>query len=328
MLAPYLTVEDVVRRYPARRLGGAGRGAMVQALSGVSFQVERGRTFGLVGESGCGKSTLARLLVGLETPTAGRIALEGRDLSTLDREGRRWLRQRVQLVMQDPGESLNPRLRVGPIVAEPLVAAGAGDRRARGRRVEEALEQVGLEGSAGRRFPHEFSGGQRQRIAIARALVVQPQLMVLDEPTASLDVSIRGQIVALLQDLQRAFHLTYVLISHDLGLVRHVADVVGIMYLGRLMECGPADTVFQAPLHPYTAALLDAEPRLGRARPGLVLGGELPSPIHPPGGCVFHPRCPVAEPVCRERDPGWTAAGPGSVRCHFPARAARADLSA
>jgi peptide/nickel transport system ATP-binding protein len=293
--------------------------AIVRAVDGVSFEIGRGRTFSLVGESGCGKSTVARLVVGLYRPTRGDITFDGIDMA---RPGRRRdvtaVRKRMQMIFQDPYASLNPRWRVQDIVAEPLrVHRLLPDDRAVVRRVGELLEQVRLSALDGQKYPHEFSGGQRQRISIARALASNPEFLVCDEPTSALDVSVQAQILNLMRDLQRELGLSYLFISHDLAVVYHVADDLGVMYLGQLVEWGPARAVFQKPQHPYTRMLLDAIPDLemsGRGR--IPVAGEVPSPISPPSGCHFHPRCPFANQRCRTEAPLAIPSGPSRVRCH------------
>ncbi len=297
---------------------GAGR-VMLKAVDGVSFTIPRGRTFGLVGESGCGKSTVARLVVGLYGPTRGRIEFEGVDLATLKTRAEiEPVRRRWQMIFQDPYASLNPRWRVADIIAEPIRA----HRLARGRaaiaaRAGDLLTQVGLSPADGTKFPHEFSGGQRQRISIARALASQPDFLVCDEPTSALDVSVQAQILNLMKQLQHELGLTYLFISHDLAVVYHISDFVGVMYLGRLVEWSDARTLFTTPRHPYTRMLLDAIPDLemtGRAR--TPVAGEVPSPISPPPGCHFHPRCPYANDRCRREAPLPIRTGATEVACH------------
>ncbi|SME88567.1 peptide/nickel transport system ATP-binding protein [Tistlia consotensis] len=293
---------------------------LVRAVDGVSFDIPAGRTFSLVGESGCGKSTVARLVVGLYNPTAGEVEFDGVSMANLkSRREMAPIRKRLQMIFQDPYASLNPRWRVADIVAEPLRAHGLmTDRRAIQKRVGELLELVRLSARDGEKFPHEFSGGQRQRISIARALASNPEFLVCDEPTSALDVSVQAQILNLMKDLQRELGLTYLFISHDLAVVYHISDYVGVMYLGRLVEWGTARDIFRRPQHPYTRMLLDAIPDLemsGRQR--IPVAGEVPSPIHPPSGCHFHPRCPFANERCKAEEPKAiaTPAG-GKVRCH------------
>ncbi|MDF2096885.1 ATP-binding cassette domain-containing protein [Fodinicurvata sp. CAU 1616] len=293
---------------------------LLKAVDGVSFAVPRGRTFSLVGESGCGKSTVARLAVGLYTPTAGRLVFDGTDLAGLNsRAAMAPVRRRLQMIFQDPFASLNPRWRVRDIVAEPIRAHGLlSETRAIDRRVGELLELVRLTAADGQKYPHEFSGGQRQRISIARALASNPEFLVCDEPTSALDVSVQAQILNLMKDLQRELGLTYLFISHDLAVVYHISDYVGVMYLGRLVEWGEARSLFRKPQHPYTRMLLDAIPDLemtGRRR--IPVRGEVPSPMNPPSGCHFYPRCPFANERCRAEVPlSITLPHGGEVRCH------------
>ena len=300
-------LQRLAAREPRRRL---------RAVDEVSFSIDAGTTFALVGESGCGKSTIARLAVGLYQPTKGDILFEDQPLSAA--RGQAALRRRMNMIFQDPYASLNPRWRVADIVAEPIRAFGLATRRneARGR-VGSLLAQVGLTARDGEKYPHEFSGGQRQRISIARALASEPDFLVCDEPTSALDVSVQAQILNLMRDLQRRLGLTYLFISHNLAVVRHMADRLGVMYLGRIVELGPAEAIFAGPRHPYTRLLLDAIPdlrQIGRAR--TPVGGELPSPIAPPSGCAFHPRCPLANGRCRVERPAHVAAGEVLVACH------------
>ncbi|MGF1592241.1 MAG: ABC transporter ATP-binding protein [Kiloniellaceae bacterium] len=301
-----------------RLLQGEAR-ALLKAVDGVTFRIPRGSTFSLVGESGCGKSTVARLVVGLHRPSAGRIVFDGVEMARLDSGGETGpLRKRLQMIFQDPFASLNPRWRVADIVAEPIRAHRLLEgREAVAERVGELLQQVGLSPADGAKFPHEFSGGQRQRISIARALASNPEFLVCDEPTSALDVSVQAQILNLMKRLQRELGLTYLFISHDLAVVYHISDFVGVMYLGRLVEWGEAKALFRRPQHPYTRMLLDAIPDLrmtGRAR--TPVAGEVPSPIAPPPGCHFHPRCPFAEARCRREKPEPLATPAGEVSCH------------
>ncbi len=295
--------------------------AFVRAVDGISFEIPRGATFSLVGESGCGKSTVARLLVGLYRPSRGSIHFEGKDLAQAakSRATMAPIRRRLQMIFQDPYASLNGRWRVERIIAEPMLAHGiTDDPKVIATRVGELLEQVGLSAADGRKFPHEFSGGQRQRISIARALASDPEFLVCDEPTSALDVSVQAQILNLMRDLQRQLGLTYLFISHDLAVVHHIADWLGVMYLGRLVEVGPAREIFANPQHPYTRLLLDAIPDLemsGRQR--RPVAGEVPSPISPPSGCYFHPRCPLANARCKAEAPqSQPQASDVSVACH------------
>ena len=304
---PVLQADDLHRHYPVRRsLFGAP--ATVKALAGVSFTVQAGQTLAVVGESGCGKSTLARLLTMIEPPTDGRLLIAGADVAGAASQGdahRARLRRLVQIVFQNPYGSLNPRQTVGAALMEPLLVNGVADAAAREAAARAMLRQVGLREEYFGRWPHMFSGGQRQRIAIARALMLQPRVLVLDEPVSALDVSIRAQVLNLLVDLQQAMGVAYVFISHDLGVVRHVADEVMVMYLGRVVEQGPREAIFNNPQHPYTQALLSATPTVDPAlrRQRIILQGELPSPINPPSGCAFHTRCPIAMDRCRLQTP-------------------------
>ncbi len=306
---------DVSRPWLQRLLSREPR-LLLRAVDDVSFSVPRGTTLSLVGESGCGKSTVARLAVGLLTPGAGDIRFEGQPLSTARAQVA--LRRRMNMIFQDPYASLNPRWRVRDIVAEPLRAFGLmRDRAALRDRVAALLTQVGLAAADGDKYPHEFSGGQRQRISIARALSSEPEFLVCDEPTSALDVSVQAQILNLMKELQARLGLTYLFISHNLAVVRHMSDRLGVMYLGRIVEIGPAEIVFRSPRHPYTRLLLDAIPDLdhiGRSR--TPVGGEVPSPIDPPSGCPFHPRCPLANDRCRIEKPAHTRADDVLVACH------------
>jgi peptide/nickel transport system ATP-binding protein len=288
---------------------------LLKAVDGVDFEIARGETLGLVGESGSGKSTLARMVVGLLPATAGNVRIEGVDLAA-SRDAAAWraTRRRMQMVFQDPFASLNPRWRVGDIIAEPILAFGLARGRGAAERVGELLGLVGLHEADGRKYPHEFSGGQRQRIAIARALASQPDFLVCDEPTSALDVSIQAQILNLMRDLQDRLGLTYLLITHNLAVVRFMATRVGVMYLGRLVEIGETEALFASPRHPYTRMLLDAVPDLTMSgRPRSPIGGEPPNPIDPPPGCPFHPRCPRAVARCRVETPALV----DGVACHL-----------
>jgi len=325
---PLLSVRDLTKHFPiAGGPLGVRTAGQVRAVDGISFDVASGETLALVGESGCGKSTTGRMLLRLTEPSSGQIAFDGVNLLDLGRAGMRRLRREIQIVFQDPYASLSPRLRVEDIVAEPLdvhgLCASAAARRAR---VVELLRLVGLDEVHLRRYPFEFSGGQRQRIAIARALAPNPRLIVADEPVSALDVSIQAQVVNLMQDLQERLELSYVFISHDLAVVRHIAHRVAVMYLGRLVEVADTEALFNAPHHPYTQALLSAapvpDPERRRAR--IVLKGDVPSPANVPGGCHFHPRCPIAQAICRETVPVLRDVVPSTdsghkAACHFGA---------
>lgn len=314
-----LSVRGLKKYFPINE-GWAGEKAAVKAVDGVDFDINSGETLGLVGESGCGKSTTGRLLLRLERPTEGRILFEGRDIVGLPRPEMRRLRRHIQIIFQDPYSSLNPRMTVGEIVAEPLRVHGLGSPRERRERVAELLSKVGLGANSFRRYPHEFSGGQRQRVGIARALAVNPKLVICDEPVSALDVSIQSQIINLLKDLQQEFGLTYLFIAHGLNVVKHVSDRVGVMYLGKLVELARSEELYARPLHPYTQALLSAipVPIPGAGRERIRLTGEIPSPVNPPTGCRFHTRCPRAQDICRETHPPFQDRGNGHwVACHF-----------
>jgi oligopeptide/dipeptide ABC transporter ATP-binding protein len=308
-----------VAKYFRARRGVFGARGIVRAVDGISFAIEGGRTLGVVGESGCGKSTTAKLVLGLETPSSGAIRFEGRDLQTLSPAERRHYRRSVQAVFQDPYASLNPRMRIGAIIAEPLITNERLERGEVRRRILNLLDLVGLPAHAADLFPHEFSGGQRQRIAIARALALSPKLVVLDEPVSALDVSIRAQILNLLRDLQAQFGLSYLFIAHDLAAVAHMSHAIAVMYLGKIVESGDADSLVRAPKHPYTEALfaaaLPASP--DERHEDSPLAGEVPSPLRPPSGCHFHPRCPHAARRCAEEAPRLTEIERRHVACHL-----------
>lgn len=316
-----LEVEHLKQYFPV----AGKRGQFVHAVDDVSFFIREGETFGLVGESGCGKSTVARAIVRLSQPTSGRILLDGQDITTLSERAMRPIRKKVQMVFQDPYSSLNGRITIQEILAEPLIAQRTGMTRAQMlERAREALRRVNLSEDYLRRYPHEFSGGQRQRICIARALMVNPKLLICDEAISALDVSIQAQVVNMLADFQQEMGLTYLFIAHDLSMVRHVSHRVGVMYLGHLMEVCESEEIYRHPLHPYTQGLLAsvplADPRAAQARESAVLEGEVPSPLHPPKGCPFNTRCPYARDICREQMPGMQDAGGGHmVCCHLAA---------
>ena len=312
--APLLEIRNLTKHFAVRG------GGVVRAVENVSFSIGQGETFALVGESGCGKTTVTKLVLGLEKPTSGEILFHGADLTKASSSTMHAYRRQAQAVFQDPYSSLNPRLRVHTIIAEPLMAHGIGDRSSQRARVAEMLDVVGLPKTAADLYPHEFSGGQRQRIAIARALALKPSFMVLDEPISALDVSIRAQILNLLADIQDEFGLTYLIVAHDLALVEHFSSSVGVMYLGSMAELGPTEAVFSAPLHPYTKALLSSVPRPDpdhRAPEG-VIKGEIGSAMAPPPGCKFHPRCHFVIDICSTTPPVDRVLAPDQiVACHL-----------
>ena len=317
---PILAVRDLAKHFVVsqRSVIFGGETRVVKAVNGVSFDIRPGETLGLVGESGCGKTTVGRLVLKLEQPTAGAIEFEGRDIAGLSGPELQKTRTRIQVIFQDPYSSLNPRMTIGQIIAEPmLVHRIVPSARAARERVAELLQKVGLFPYMAERYPHEMSGGQRQRVGIARALGMQPSFIVCDEPVSALDVSIQGQVINLLEDLQREFGLTYLFIAHDLAVVRHISTRVAVMYLGRVMELADRDAIYAQPLHPYTKALLDAapvpDPIVERARAPRALGGEIPSPLRPPSGCVFHTRCPLASEECRRMVPDLREVAPGHL---------------
>lgn len=314
-----LNVENLVKYFPIRAGFLRKVANYVKAVDDVSFYIRKGETLGLVGESGCGKTTAARSILRLQEPTAGVVEFEGEDILQLDRNRLRLKRRDMQLIFQDPYSSLNPRLTVGQIIAEPLLVHGLGDSAARESGVKKLLDTVGLASYHYRRYPHEFSGGQRQRIGIARALALNPKLIICDEPVSALDVSIQSQILNLLEDLQKQYGLTYLFIAHNLSVVKHISDRVGVMYLGKLVEMTTSKELYQLPLHPYTQVLLSAIPQANprRIRERIRVQGDVPSPINPPSGCRFHTRCPQVRDVCRDKDPEWREVHPEHfVACH------------
>jgi oligopeptide transport system ATP-binding protein len=317
-------VENLTKHFPItqgivvqRQIGA------VQAVDNVSFDIREGETLGLVGESGCGKSTTGRTILQLHRPTSGKAYYQDQDLTTLKGEDLRRMRRFMQIIFQDPYASLNPRLTVGDIIGEPLeVHRVEKSKKKRRERVQELLRLVGLNPYFINRYPHEFSGGQRQRIGVARALALQPKFIICDEPISALDVSIQAQVVNLLEKLQDEFGLTYLFIAHDLSMVRYISDRTAVMYLGKIVELGEREELYNHPLHPYTQALLSAvpvpDPIVERDRKRVILTGDVPSPANPPSGCNFHPRCPLAEQVCQEEEPEWREASPDHwVACHL-----------
>lgn len=309
---PLVRVRELVKHFPV-----AGSDDVVRAVDGVTFRIEPGETLGLVGESGCGKSTVGRTLLRLIEPTRGEILFDGKDVRAMNRTDLRALRGEMQIIFQDPYASLNPRLSVRDIVGEPLVIHSIGTKQDRRERVAELLRKVGLDPDYMNRYPHEFSGGQRQRLGIARALALNPKLIVADEPVSALDVSVQAQVINLLEDLQKEFGLTYLFISHGLAVVQHISTRVAVMYLGRIVEVASAADLYAAPQHPYTRALLSAIPipdparNAERRRERIVLHGDVPTPINPPSGCRFHTRCPEAIPECSRIDPDLREVAPG-----------------
>jgi len=318
-----LEVRDLVKHFP---VGGGllgGHAGMVRAIDGVSFSIRRGETLGLVGESGCGKTTTGRCILQLERPTSGEIIFEGTEVTSLSKHELRSMRRRMQVIFQDPYSSLNPRMTIGQILAEPIkVHRLVPEKAARAERVSKLLAQVGLLPQHAQRYPHQLSGGQRQRVGIARALAMEPSLIVCDEPVSALDVSIQAQIINLLEELQSRLGLTYLFIAHDLSVVRHISDRIVVMYLGKVVEVADRKALYETPVHPYTRALLSAvpipDPKLEARRERTVLRGEVPSSLNPPSGCVFHPRCPIAEARCSAEIPRLREISPGHWgACHL-----------
>ena len=319
MSPPLLSVQNLIKRFPVR--GGVllRKTGDVHAVDGVSFELEAGKTLGLVGESGCGKSTVGKTLLRLHEPTSGSVLFEGRNITTMSKKELRLVRRDIQIIFQDPFESLNARHTVGKIIEEPFVIHKIGDRTERYRWVVELLERVGLDESAMQRFPHEFSGGQRQRIGIARAIALKPKLLICDEAVSALDVSIQSQIVNLLIDLQREMQLALIFIAHDLAVVKHVSDEIAVMYLGEIVEQGDAESIYRSPKHPYTRALISAIPVPDPSKKSdrIILTGDVPSPVNPPAGCRFHTRCPYVKNECETRTPVRENDANGFVACHF-----------
>ncbi|MGG3914030.1 ABC transporter ATP-binding protein [Rossellomorea vietnamensis] len=320
MTEPLLKVENLKKHFPITG-GILGRPvSSVKAVDGVSFTVNKGETLGIVGESGCGKSTTGRMLMRLIDPSDGKVTFEDRELTSLSNSEMRKVRREMQMVFQDPFASLNPRHTVEKILEEPLKVHGMGSAKERKERVHELLNIVGLSSYHAKRYPHQFSGGQRQRIGIARALMTKPKLIIADEPVSALDVSIQSQVLNLMQDLQKEFGLTYIFIAHDLGVVRHISDRVGVMYLGKMVELSESENLYEKPLHPYTQALLSAVPVPDPdfKRETILLQGDIPSPSNPPSGCTFHTRCPHATDICKQKVPEFKEHQPGHyVACHL-----------
>jgi oligopeptide/dipeptide ABC transporter ATP-binding protein len=317
---PLVRIENLVKYFPAA--GGLLGRSVVHAVDGVDLAIQPGETLGLVGESGCGKSTLGRVVVRLLPATSGHVYFKDTDLTTMRGEKLRKTRQEIQMIFQDPYASLNPRMTVGDIVSEPLRNFGVSRGKKAENRVQEMMRVVGLNPNFVNRYPHEFSGGQRQRIGIARALVLDPTFIVADEPVSALDVSIQAQIVNLMEDLQSKFNLTFLFIAHDLSVVRHISDRVAVMYLGKIVEIGPADPIRDRPLHPYTKVLQSSvpvpDPDLEASRKPILLRGDIPSPVNPPKACRFHTRCPIAQPICSEVEPPLEMKENGRfAACHF-----------
>jgi oligopeptide transport system ATP-binding protein len=318
-----LRVVDLVKHFPITRgIIFQKQVGAVHAVDGVSFEIRKGETFGLVGESGCGKSTTGRTILQLYKPTSGKVYYGEVDLTTLPSEDMRRMRRKMQMIFQDPYASLNPRMTVGEIIGEPLIVHNLAKNSEVQDRVGRLLELVGLNPAYVNRYPHEFSGGQRQRIGVARALALQPELIICDEPISALDVSIQAQVVNLLEDLQDQFDLTYLFIAHDLSMVRHISDRVGVMYLGKIVELASRNDVYANPLHPYTKALLSAvpvaDPLIEEKRERIILQGDVPSPVNPPSGCHFRTRCPLAVELCAQKEPEWREAMPSHwVACHL-----------
>jgi oligopeptide/dipeptide ABC transporter ATP-binding protein len=318
-----LRVDNLVKEFAIKAGLVRHKVGAIHAVSNVSFTIKEGETFGLVGESGCGKTTIGRMVVGLDLPTGGQISFDGKVVSAKNHKPTREDRRQRQMMFQDPYSSLNPRMKVSQILGEPLLVQRDGSKAQQAARVDELLLSVGLEPSAADRYPHEFSGGQRQRIGFARALALNPRLIVADEPVSALDVSIQAQILNLMKDLQRQHTLSYIFVSHDLAVVYYMADTIGVMYLGKIVEIGDAESVFRTPAHPYTQGLLDAvpvpDPAEARSRRGRQVTGELPSPINPPSGCRFRTRCPRAQDICANVEPPFEDFGEShQAACHFP----------
>ena len=321
-MTSFVEVLDLKKHFAVRRGIWQRQVGAVHAVDDVTFQLDRGKTLGLVGESGCGKTTVARMVVQLLRPTQGQVLFKGKDLVSMKGSELREIRPKIQMIFQDPYASLNPRMTVGRLIEEPLIEHTDMSRSDRHERVLELTQVVGLDPSSVERYPHEFSGGQRQRIGVARALALQPELLVCDEPVSALDLSIQAQIINLLEDIQDKFNLTYLFISHDLGIIKHICDTVAVMYLGKIVETGSAQEVYGDPQHPYTEALLSsvpvANPTGRHQRKRVILSGEIPSSTTPPSGCNFHTRCPLAEQQCKEKSPDLRRLSDGRlVACHL-----------
>ena len=320
MTEPLLKVEGLKKYFPIRKGVLSRVSGYVKAVDDVSFFVNKGETLGIVGESGCGKSTTGRMLMRLLEPTEGKVVFDGKELTNISNDDMRKARREIQMVFQDPYASLNPRHTIEKILEEPLIVHGLGDAKSRKKKVRELLEIVGLSSYHAKRYPHQFSGGQRQRIGIARALMTNPKLIIADEPVSALDVSIQAQVLNLMQDLQKDLQLTYIFIAHDLGVVRHISDRVGVMYLGKMVEITESELLYDKPLHPYTQALLSAVPvpDPNFVREQMLIKGDIPSPSNPPSGCTFHTRCPFKMDVCTSVVPKLEEAEPGHfVACHL-----------
>lgn len=317
---PLLEVKNYQKWYPVKRKFLGGKAQFVKAVDGVSFTINEGETFGLVGESGCGKTTIGKGILRLHEATGGEVLFEGKDLLALNHKELRHARRDMQIIYQDPYSSLNPRLTVGEIIGEPLEIHHIASGQEKRKRVLELMSYVGLDASSYNRYPHEFSGGQRQRIGIARALSLNPKLIICDEPVSALDVSIQSQILNLLEDLQEQLHLTYLFIAHGLTVVKHISDRIGVMYLGQMIELATSDELFAAPMHPYTRALLSAIPVINPndRRKRILLEGDVPSALNIPTGCRFHSRCPYCKSICKEKNPEFEEIAPGHFcACHF-----------